>query len=54
MCFSSFSLTLALDEVEWSTPCPGRFTTGKQTQNPLHRRLGMDVSVTPQHILTEI
>jgi hypothetical protein len=34
------SLTLALDEGGWSTPRPGRFTPGKETQYPLYRRLG--------------
>jgi hypothetical protein len=29
-----------LDEGGWSTPCPGRFTPGKETWYPLYRRLG--------------
>jgi hypothetical protein len=29
---STLSLTLALDEGGWSTPRPGRFTPGKETQ----------------------
>jgi hypothetical protein len=29
-----------LEEGGWSTPRPGRFTSGKETRNPLYRRLG--------------
>ena len=34
------SLTLAPLVGGWSTPCPWRFTPGKYTRYPLHRRLG--------------
>ena len=34
---STLSLTLALDEDGWSTPCLGRFTPGKETRYPLWR-----------------
>ena len=37
---STLSLTSALDESGWLTPRLGRFTLGKETQYPLHRRLG--------------
>jgi hypothetical protein len=37
---STLSLTTALDGGGWSTPRPGRFTSGKETRYPLHRRLG--------------
>ena len=36
---STLYLTSALDEGWWSTPRPGRFTTGKERQYPLYRRL---------------
>ena len=32
-------LTLVLEGVGWSTPCPGNFTHGKETQYPSYRRL---------------
>ena len=34
------SLTSALDRGGWSTPCPGRFTSGKETPYPFYCRLG--------------
>jgi hypothetical protein len=37
---STLSLTLAQDGGGWSTPCPGCFTPGKQTQYTVYRRLG--------------
>jgi len=37
---STLSLTSALDVGGWSTPRPGRFTTGKKTQYTLYRRQG--------------
>ena len=37
---STLSLTLTLDGGGWSTPRPGRFTSGKETRYPLYRRLG--------------
>jgi hypothetical protein len=37
---STLSLTLALGGDGWSTPRPGRFTPGKETQDPLYWRLG--------------
>jgi hypothetical protein len=37
---STLSLTLALDEGEWSNLRSGRFSPGKETRYPLHRRLG--------------
>ena len=37
---STLSLSSGLDWSEWSTPRPGRFTPGKETRYPLHRRLG--------------
>ena len=37
---STFSLSSALDGVEWSTPSPGCFTPRKRTHFPLYRRLG--------------
>ena len=37
---STFSLTLALDGGGCSEPRPGRFTPGKESRCPLHRRLG--------------
>jgi hypothetical protein len=37
---STLSLTSALDGIGWSTPRPGRFISGKETQHPLYRRLG--------------
>jgi hypothetical protein len=40
---STLSLTSTLDGGGWSTPRPGRFTTGKETRYPLYRKLG-----TPQ------
>jgi hypothetical protein len=36
---STVSLTLALGRDGWSTPRPGRFTPGKETQYPLCRRV---------------
>ena len=36
----TLSLTSALDVGGWSTPRPGRFTTGKKTRYALYRRLG--------------
>ena len=36
---STLSLNSALDGGGWSTPRPGRFTPGKETRYPLHRRL---------------
>ena len=33
-------LTFALDGGQWFTPCPGRFTPGKEPPCPLNRRLG--------------
>jgi hypothetical protein len=36
---STLSLTSALYGGGWSTPRPGRFTPGKETQYPLYRRL---------------
>jgi len=36
----ALSLTLALDGGGWSIPCPGRFTSGKETWHPLYRWLG--------------
>ena len=37
---STLFLTSALDGGEWSTPSPGRFRDGKETQKPVFRRLG--------------
>ena len=37
---STLSLTIALEDVGWLTPRPGRFNPGKDTRYPLHRRLG--------------
>ena len=37
---STLSLTSVLDGGGWSTPRPGRLTTGKETQYPSYRRLG--------------
>ena len=37
---STLSLTSALDGGGWSTPCPGRFTPGKESRHPLYRRVG--------------
>jgi hypothetical protein len=37
---STLSLPTAAHGGEWLTPRPVRFTPGKQTQYPLHRRLG--------------
>jgi hypothetical protein len=37
---STLSLTSALGEGGWSTPRPGRFTSGKVTRYPLYRKLG--------------
>ena len=37
---STLSLTSAPDGCGWSTPRPGRFTSGKETRYPLYRRLG--------------
>jgi len=36
----TLSLTSALDGSGWSTLCPGRFTSGKETRCALYRRLG--------------
>jgi len=36
----TLSLTSALDGSGWSTPRPGRSTSGKETRYPLYRRLG--------------
>jgi hypothetical protein len=33
-------LTFALDECQWSTSRPGRFTPGKESWYPLNRRRG--------------
>jgi hypothetical protein len=38
--FSLEEAMKALDESGWSTPRPGRFTPGKETQYPFYRRLG--------------
>jgi len=37
---STISLTSVLDGGGWSAPRPGRFTPGKETRYPLHRRMG--------------
>ena len=37
---STLPLTSELDGCGWSTPRPGRFTSGKETRQPLYRRLG--------------
>jgi hypothetical protein len=37
---STLSLTSTLDRGGWSTPHLSRFTAGKETQYPLHRKLG--------------
>jgi hypothetical protein len=37
---STLSLTSAPDVIGWLTPRPDRFTPGKNTQYPLHMRLG--------------
>jgi len=37
---STLSWTSALDEGGWSTPRPGRFTSGKETSSPPYWRLG--------------
>jgi hypothetical protein len=38
---STLSLTSALYGDGWSTPRPGRFTPGRETQYPLYRRQGV-------------
>jgi hypothetical protein len=37
---STLSFTLTIDEGVWLTPHSIRFTTGKETRSPIHRRLG--------------
>jgi hypothetical protein len=37
---TTLSLTSALNRGGWSTPRPGRFTPGKETQYSFYRRLG--------------
>jgi hypothetical protein len=37
---SILSLTSVLDGSGWLTPCPGRFTPGKENRYPLYMRLG--------------
>jgi hypothetical protein len=39
-CSSTLSLTSAIDRSGWLTPRPDHFTSGKETQYPLYRRLG--------------
>jgi hypothetical protein len=38
--YIALALTSAPDRVGWLTPCPGRFTSGKQARYLLYRRLG--------------
>ena len=40
MKFTRKQATKTLDGSGWSTPRPGRFTPGKETQYPLYKRLG--------------
>ena len=37
---STLSFTCTIDEGVWLTPHSGRFTPGKETRSPIHRRLG--------------